>query len=184
LDKFKKPFVFASSQMSTMMHSNYGLLKLIGERATESLNGLTVSFWNIYGNETDENKFHVITDFIRMAHNNKEIKMQTNGEEIRDFLYVKDVVKGGLLIIEKGESMRPYNLGYGGGITIGEIVDTIIEVSELKPDVIWDDSKPTTIPFRAVSTERINTEIGFVPTYTFKQGITETINWFKGHDRL
>jgi nucleoside-diphosphate-sugar epimerase len=90
LDKFKTPFVFASSQMSTMTHSNYGLLKLIGERATESLKGLTVTFWNVYGNETDENKFHVITDFITMAHRNQNIKMQTNGEEIRDFLYVKD----------------------------------------------------------------------------------------------
>jgi GDP-L-fucose synthase len=101
---------------------------------------------------------------------------------VRDFLYVKDVVKGGLLILEKGESMRPYNLGYGGGITIGEIVDTILEVSELTPNVTWDDSKPTTIPFRAVSTERINTELGFTPTYTFKEGITETIHWFKGYD--
>ncbi len=90
LDKFKTPFVFASSQMSTMTHSNYGLLKLIGERATESLKGLTVTFWNIYGNETDENKYHVITDFISMAHKSQNIKMQTNGEEIRDFLYVKD----------------------------------------------------------------------------------------------
>jgi nucleoside-diphosphate-sugar epimerase len=105
LNKFKKPFVFASSQMSTMMHSNYGLLKLIGERATESLNGLSVSFWNIYGNETDENKFHVITDFIRMAHINKEIKMQTNGEEIRDFLYVKDCSKALNSILENYENL-------------------------------------------------------------------------------
>ena len=105
LDKFKTPFVFASSQMSTMVHSNYGLLKLIGERATESLNGLTVSFWNIYGKEADESKFHVVTDFIRMAHNNKEIKMQTNGEEIRDFLYVKDCSKALKSILENYENL-------------------------------------------------------------------------------
>jgi UDP-glucose 4-epimerase len=38
--------------------------------------------------------------------------------------------------------MRPYNLGYGGGISIGQIVDTIVKVSELNPEVVWDDSKP------------------------------------------
>lgn len=98
---------------------------------------------------------------------------------VRDFLYVKDVVEGGLLILEKGESMRPYNLGYGGGITIGEIVDTILDVTGNKVPVIWDETKPTTIPFRAVSTERIEKELGFKPKYTFKEGMIETINWYK-----
>ena len=98
---------------------------------------------------------------------------------VRDFLYVKDVVKGGLLILEKGESMRPYNLGYGGGITIGEIVDTIVKVSGLTPKISWDDSKPTTIPFRAVSTDRINMELGFTSDYTFEEGIKETIKWYR-----
>ena len=97
---------------------------------------------------------------------------------VRDFLYVKDVVNGALLILEKGESMRPYNLGYGGGITIGEIVDTILKVTEKNPEVIWDETKPTTIPFRAVSTERIQSELGFKPTYTFEEGMKETIEWY------
>jgi len=97
---------------------------------------------------------------------------------VRDFLYIKDVVKGALLILEKGESMRPYNLGYGGGITIGEIVDAILKVTGKTPEVIWDETKPTTIPFRAVSTERIQSELGFKPTYTFEEGIKETIDWY------
>jgi GDP-L-fucose synthase len=100
---------------------------------------------------------------------------------VRDFLYVKDVVNGVLLILEKGESMRPYNLGYGEGITIGGIVDTLLDVTGLTPTVEWDNSKPTTIPFRAVSVERIKNELGFLPQYTFKEGIEETINWYKNN---
>lgn len=98
---------------------------------------------------------------------------------VRDFLYVKDVVNGALLILEKGESMRPYNLGYGSGVTIGDIVNTILKVTGNTPEVIWDNSKPTTIPFRAVSTERIQNELGFKPTYSFEEGMRETINWYK-----
>ena len=98
---------------------------------------------------------------------------------VRDFLYVKDVVEGALLILEKGESMRPYNLGYGGGITIGEILDTILKVTEKTPEIVWDDSKPTTIPYRAVSTDRIQNELGFKPKYTFEEGIKETIEYYK-----
>jgi len=103
---------------------------------------------------------------------------------VRDFLYVKDVVNGALLILEKGESMRPYNLGYGSGVTIGEIVNTILKVTGNTPEVIWDDSKPTTIPFRAVSTERIQNELGFKPTYSFEEGMKETIDWYISKNEL
>jgi len=101
-----------------------------------------------------------------------------NPDVVRDFLYVKDVVNGALLILEKGESMKPYNLGYGNGVTIGEILNTILTVTGKNPKVIWDESKPTTIPFRAVSVDRIKNELGFNPKYTFEEGIKETIEWY------
>jgi GDP-L-fucose synthase len=98
---------------------------------------------------------------------------------VRDFLYVKDVVDGALLILEKGESMRPYNLGYGGGISIGEILDTILKVTGKNPEIVWDNTKPTTIPYRAVSTDRIQNELGFKPKFTFEEGMKETIKWYR-----
>jgi GDP-L-fucose synthase len=100
---------------------------------------------------------------------------------VRDFLYIKDVVKGALLILENGESMKPYNVGYGSTVTIGDIVDTILKVTDKSPEVQWDNSKPTTIPFRACSTERIKTELGFEPDYTFERGIRETIEWYENN---
>lgn len=102
---------------------------------------------------------------------------------VRDFLYIKDVVNGALLIFEKGESMRPYNLGYGNGITIGEILETILKVTNKTPEIVWDNTKPTTIPFRAVSTDRIKNELGFNPTYTFEDGIKETIEWYVKNEK-
>ena len=40
----------------------------------------------------------------------------------RDFMYIKDMIKGCLLVLEKGESMKPYNVGSGTGVEIGELV--------------------------------------------------------------
>jgi len=85
------------------------------------------------------------------------------------------------LVLEKGESMKPYNLGYGSTITIGEIVDTILKVTGKNPKIEWDNTKPTTIPFRSFNTDRISMELGFKPKYTFEQGIKETVNWYKEH---
>ena len=53
LKEYRKPFVFASSQMSNMSYSPYGVLKNVGELYTKSLNGLIVKFWNVYGVEKD-----------------------------------------------------------------------------------------------------------------------------------
>ena len=100
---------------------------------------------------------------------------------VRDFLYVKDVVNGALLVLEKGESMRPYNLGYGSTINIGQIVDTILKVTGKNPNVEWDNTKPTTIPFRSFNIDRITKELGFKPKYSFEDGLRETIDWYKEH---
>ena len=90
LFKNKKRFVFASSQMSNMSFSPYGVLKNVGELYTKSLSGLIVKFWNVYGVEKDLEKAHVITDFIRKGFEEKEFSMLTNGLEEREFLYAED----------------------------------------------------------------------------------------------
>ena len=90
LKKHSKPFIFTSSQMSDMGHSTYGLCKALGERFTNCLEGLNVRLWNVYGNENDLEKSHVITDFINKAKKNSNIDMLTNGQEERQFLYADD----------------------------------------------------------------------------------------------
>ena len=65
LKTYDKKFVFASSQMSNISFSPYGLLKRLGEFYTKSIGGLITKFWNVYGIEKDYEKSHVITDFIK-----------------------------------------------------------------------------------------------------------------------
>ena len=90
LAEYKKPFVFASSQMSSMSYSPYGVMKRVGELYTKSLGGLIVKFWNVYGIEKDHDKAHVITDFIRKGFETGVIDMMTDGTEQREFLYAED----------------------------------------------------------------------------------------------
>tara|TARA_B100001778_G_scaffold300266_1_gene275589 strand:- start:6 stop:854 length:849 start_codon:yes stop_codon:yes gene_type:complete len=90
IEQYEKPFVFASSQMSSMSYSPYGVLKRVGELYTKSLNGLIVKFWNVYGIERDMEKAHVITDFIHKGFKTGDINMMTDGKEEREFLYAED----------------------------------------------------------------------------------------------
>lgn len=107
LQKIQNRFIFASSQMAEMSYSNYGLLKLLGEKYTDSIvHGKYVRFWNVYGIENVEEKFHVITDFINMAKRDNLIKMRTNGEESRDFLHIDDCSEALIYIMKNFDSIQ------------------------------------------------------------------------------
>ena len=84
-------------------------------------------------------------------------------------------------LLEKGESMRPYNVGAGSTVTVGDIVDAVLKATGRNPKVVYDETKPTTIPFRMASTERIQKELGFKPKYTFEEGIKKAVEWYSEH---
>tara|TARA_B000000557_G_scaffold226560_1_gene197061 strand:- start:1705 stop:2559 length:855 start_codon:yes stop_codon:yes gene_type:complete len=90
LQRYRKKFVFASSQMSNMSHSPYGVMKRVGEMHTRALDGLIVKFWNVYGIENNMDKAHVITDFINRGFDEGDFEMLTDGTEERQFLYAED----------------------------------------------------------------------------------------------
>jgi nucleoside-diphosphate-sugar epimerase len=105
LEKNQKPFVFASSQMSLMLHSNYGMLKFIGERLTKILGGVAVKFWNVYGPEEFGERSHVIADFIHSAECHNKIQMITDGTECRQMLHVDDCSRALFLLAEHYDTL-------------------------------------------------------------------------------
>lgn len=105
LRQFAKPFVFASSQMSNMSYSPYGVLKSVGENYTRILGGRVVKFWNVYGVENDPEKSHVITDFIKKAISTGTIDMMTDGQETREFLYAEDCCEALTTVMKRYESI-------------------------------------------------------------------------------
>jgi len=107
LKKYHKPFIFASSQMSNMSYSPYGVMKRVGEMYTQNLGGLIVKFWNVYGVENDHEKSHVITDFIRKGFEEGQFEMMTDGTEERQFLYAEDCCEALETIMECYSDFKP-----------------------------------------------------------------------------
>ena len=128
LEKYDKPFVFASSQMSNMSYSPYGVMKRVGELYTKSLGGLIVKFWNVYGIEKDMEKAHVITDFIRKGFETGVIDMMTDGTESREFLYAEDCCEGLEAVMgnyDRLTSDDELHITTGNSTTILEIAESI-----------------------------------------------------------
>ena len=128
LSDYKKPFVFASSQMSNMSYSPYGVMKRVGEMYTKSLDGLIVKFWNVYGIENDMEKAHVITDFIRKGFETGIIDMMTDGTEAREFLYAEDCCEALESVMQNYDRLTPndeLHITTGNSTTILEIAQNI-----------------------------------------------------------
>jgi|10_taG_2_1085330.scaffolds.fasta_scaffold05438_7 nucleoside-diphosphate-sugar epimerase len=151
LKKHQKPFIFASSQMSNMSYSPYGVAKAVGERFTDSLGGLVVKFWNVYGPEKDLDKAHVITDFILKAKNSGVIDMMTDGTEVRQFLHADDCSRCLLIMSEQFESLdkeKEYhitNFKWNSIKEIAEIIAAAFENAHVIPakskDVVQKDKR-------------------------------------------
>ena len=101
LKSYSKPFIFASSQMSNMSYSPYGVAKALGESYTKALGGIIVKFWNVYGPEHNLEKSHVITDFILKAKDYGNITMMTDGTEERQFLHAEDCSNALMILSQK-----------------------------------------------------------------------------------
>ena len=140
LAEYGKPFIFASSQMSSMSYSPYGVMKRVGELYTKSLNGLIVKFWNVYGIEKDMEKAHVITDFIRKGFETGVIDMMTDGTEAREFLYAEDCCEALETVMgnyDRLNSDDELHITTGSHTTILEIAEIIKRLfSNIGKDVV------------------------------------------------
>ena len=149
LEKYKVPFVFASSQMSSMSYSPYGVMKRVGELYTESLGGKIVKFWNVYGIENDMEKAHVITDFIDKGFRNGVIDMMTDGTEQREFLYAVDCCEALEAVMQNYDdftSTDPLHITSFVSTSIlevGKIIQNLFDVDGKEVKVIPAESKDT-----------------------------------------
>jgi GDP-L-fucose synthase len=123
---------------------------------------------------------HVVPALILKAVERQDpYEVWGSGEEVRDFLHVTDLARGCLLMLEKYATCDPVNLGYGKAVTVKEIVQIILKAAgHGNARVVFNTSKPTTIPFRMVDTSKAKKLLDFEPQVTLEEGLTDTVKWY------
>ncbi len=136
----------------------------------------------VYGRHDnfDPRSSHVIPALIRRATEKENpFVVWGTGKEIRDFLYITDLVQGCLLLMEKYAICESVNIGYGKAVPIRQIVEIILKaVGHDKAKIEFDASKPTTIPVRMVDTSKANKILGFEPSVSLEDGLRDTVRWY------
>jgi GDP-L-fucose synthase len=135
---------------------------------------------NVYGpydNFGLENAMVIPSLIKRAVGGENPLRVWGDGSPIRDFIHAKDVARG-MLLVAKSNERRPVNLGSGVGVSIRELVAIIVDNLGTKTDVVGDTSKASGDTQRVLDISRAR-DIGFQPSISLKQGIKETMGWFK-----
>ena len=170
----------------------YGLAKkmmLVQSQAYKeqySFNSIFLLPVNLYGprDNFDPKSSHVIPALIKKCvdaidQGKDEIVVWGSGKPSREFIFVEDAAEGILLATEKYNKIDPVNIGAGFEITIKDLVNLIVKLTEFKGKVIWDTSKPDGQPRRMLDTSKAEKEFGFKAETSFKEGLKKTIDWYK-----
>lgn len=126
---------------------------------------------------------------ILNALHGKPIPVYGDGGNIRDWLYVEDHADALLLVLEKGELGRSYNIGGENEAKNIDLVRTICaHMDRLRPDAAPHDRLITFVTDRpghdrryAIDPTRIRTELGWRPSVTVEEGLARTVEWYLGN---
>ncbi len=166
--------------------SPYATSKLAAEsycRVYEEVYGLKsvcLRYFNVYGPRQDPFSDYaaVIPRFISRVLRGKRPVIYGDGEQTRDFVYVKDVVKANMLAMERGRGV--YNIASGKSISINELAGLICKIIGEKLDPIYKRERKGDIRNSAADISKAKEEIGFEPSYSLEEGLSETIGYWRG----
>ncbi len=135
---------------------------------------------NVYGPRQDPlGEAGVVAIFTGKILNNEKPTIFGDGNQTRDYIYVKDVVNANLLAINGKEGV--YNIGTGIETSVNKLIDIFSELTEKKIEPVYAPPRPGEVNRISLDYGRAEKMLGFKPKYTLKEGIKETLIWFKKH---
>jgi GDP-L-fucose synthase len=163
-------------------HAKRAMLGML--RAYEESYGLSWAYivcCNLFGprDKFDAELGHVVPSLVRKFYEAKqsggEVVVWGDGSAQRDFMYVKDMARVAVAIMQQMKG--PVNIGSGNVITIRQIVEMLTEIAGMQGRVVWDASKPNGREYLGYDLSKIR-EIGFSCEYSVRRGLEETWAWY------
>jgi len=199
-DSGVKKVVFASSssvygdtpklpKIETMQpnpKSPYAVSKLAGEhycRVFHEIYGLQTTclrYFNVYGprQNPDSQYSAVIPRFIYGAMQNKDLVIFGDGEQTRDFTYVKDVVEANILAAESKASGE-FNIAFGSRISIKDLAEKIINLTDSKSSILHKEPRAGDVKHSLADVSKAKKAFSYSPKYSIDNGLSDYLGWLK-----
>ena len=109
----------------------------------------------------------------------KVLEVWGSGNQIRSFIFVKDLVRGMLLGLEKYPEPDPINISSNEIVSIKKLVEIILRLSKKDLDVRFNTKKPEGSLERSLDISKAKKILGFESKWNLEKSLQNTIDWFK-----
>jgi nucleoside-diphosphate-sugar epimerase len=161
--------------------SPYGVTKLAAEQlcylyfANHGVPTTSVRYFTVYGpRQRPDMGFH---RFLRAAINGDPITLYGDGEQTRDFTFVRDAVAATMAAGDRGVPGRAYNVGGGSRVTINQVLEMIGRIAGKRLDVRREPTQKGDMRDTYADTGLAKADLGFAPSVTLEEGIEAEYRW-------
>jgi dTDP-glucose 4,6-dehydratase len=138
---------------------------------------MTVRATNVYG--ARQQLFKIIPRSVIYIKLGKKIELHGGGTAVKSYIHIRDVSRGELAILEKGEIGKIYNISPDAGVAVRDVVGTIARRMnvpfEKAVDIVAE--RPGQDAAYVIDSTRARTELGWAPRISIEQGLGEVIEW-------
>ena len=171
--------------------SPYAVGKITGEyyaRVFSELYGLRtvcLRYFNVYGPRQDPASEYsaVIPIFISRILAGKAPVIFGDGNQTRDFAFVRDVVRANILSMEQEQAEGVFNIACGKRTSLNHLAGIIMEILGLEAGLIHEKPRPGDIQDSLADISAARNELGYEPEYDLMSGLSKTVDWFGERQR-
>lgn len=197
-----KRFVYASSSsiygdtpplpkkedMSPHPESPYAVSKLTGEYYSRiffeiySLETVSLRYFNVFGPRQDPTSQYaaVVPNFITALLNNAPPTIYGDGEQTRDFTYVKNVVRANILAATTPDiAGKVFNVATSQKITVNELFQTLKGIIGVEMEPIYTEPRKGDVRHSFADIGEAKKYLHYRTTIKFQEGLERTVQWFR-----
>ena len=183
------PEIPKHENMQLRPQSPYAVQKFTNElnaRLYAELYGLEtvcLRYFNVFGPRQDPSSPYsgVISIFMTRAVGKEPPTIYGDGQQFRDFIYVKDVVQANLLAAATQDSSGAvFNIGTGNHVRINQLWESIAAMAGVAFPPDFAEYRAGDIIESVANIQKAVSSLGFKPKYSFQEGLQTTFNWYCG----
>jgi GDP-L-fucose synthase len=171
----------------------YAIAKIAGLKLVEAYRRQFGHHWisamptNLYGPKDNFNfeTAHVLPALIHRFHDAKvnnanKVEIWGDGSPLREFLYVGDLARACLVLLNQYDDSVAINIGSGKEISIEQLAKLISNVVDYSGEIVFNESRPNGTPRKLLDSSKIS-QLGWSPQVKLEDGIVSTYDWFIKH---
>lgn len=161
---------YAASKLSSEVYSN-------AFHITYGIETVNLRFFNVYGPRRENSAYGgAVTNFVIGLIQGEEISIYGDGQDVRDYVFVKDIADGVMRALAPGIH-GTYNIGSGTGTTTEELLEEIESVTSIQGKITRKSARKGDSKSRVADIGKAGRVLGYRPSYSLRSGIQELYNY-------